>query len=82
MLSVGKAWLARAIENLAYVIAAGQYGDHPDRRATYGQSMIVDPWGQIFAALAEGDGHVAADIVTARLEELSADFPVGSYRRL
>ena len=36
---------ARAIENLAYVIAPGQVGMHPDGRATYGHSLIVDPWG-------------------------------------
>lgn len=73
---------ARAIENLAYVIAAGQYGEHPDQRSTYGHSMIVDPWGQILAELPAGDGHVAADIDTARLEKLRAEFPVLSNRRL
>ena len=41
---------ARAIENLAYVIAPGQYGNHPDtRRATFGHSSIIDPWGRVLA---------------------------------
>lgn len=73
---------ARAIENLAYVIAAGQYGDHPDCRSTFGHTLIVDPWGQILAELAEGDGHVAADVDTARLEKLRSEFPALSNRRL
>ena len=38
---------ARAIENLAYVIAAGQGGYHVEGNETYGHSMIVDPWGTI-----------------------------------
>jgi nitrilase len=73
---------ARAIENLAYVIAAAQYGDHPDRRSTFGHSLIIDPWGQILAELPEGDGHVAADVDMARLDKLRSEFPVLGNRRL
>jgi predicted amidohydrolase len=73
---------ARAIENLAYVIAAGQYGEHPDRRATFGHSMIIDPWGNILAELAEGDGHVAANIDLAWQEKLRSEFPALGNRRL
>jgi predicted amidohydrolase len=73
---------ARAIENLAYVIAAGQYGEHPDGRATFGHSMIVDPWGNILAELAEGDGHVAANIDLAWQEKLRCEFPALGNRRL
>ena len=36
---------ARAIENLAYVVAAAQGGYHLNGRETHGHSMIVDPWG-------------------------------------
>ena len=73
---------ARAIENLAYVIAAGQYGEHPDGRATFGHSMIVDPWGNILAELAEGDGHVAANIDLAWQGKLRCEFPALGNRRL
>ena len=41
---------ARAIENTSYVIAAAQGGTHENGRATYGHSIVVDPWGQIVAA--------------------------------
>jgi len=73
---------SRAIENLAYVIAAGQYGDHPDHRSTYGHSLIVDPWGRILAEQPDGDGHVAADIDPVKLQKLRSEFPVLGNRRL
>ena len=53
---------ARAIENLCYVMAAGQGGYHVNGRETYGHSMIVDPWGQVMNELANGSGLVCADI--------------------
>lgn len=73
---------ARAIENLAYVIAPGQYGDHPDNRTTYGHSLIIDPWGQILAETVEGDGHIAADIDPDMPAKLRAEFPALANRRL
>lgn len=73
---------ARAIENLAYVVAAGQYGEHPDRRSTYGHSLIIDPWGRILAEQAAGDGFIAADIDLAQQQKLRNDFPALRNRRL
>jgi len=73
---------ARAIENLAYVIAPGQYGDHPDNRSTYGHSLICDPWGRILAEQAEGNCVVAADIDPALPAKLRSEFPALSNRRL
>lgn len=73
---------ARAIENLAYVIAPGQYGRHPDDRSTFGHSLICDPWGRILAEQAEGDCVVAADIDPALPARLRSEFPALSNRRL
>lgn len=73
---------ARAIENLAYVVAPGQTGDHPDGRATYGHSLIVDPWGQILAEATGGNCHIAADIDPARVNQLRREFPALANRRL
>ena len=73
---------ARAIENLAYVIAPGQYGRHPDDRSTYGHSLICDPWGRILAEQAEGNCVVAADIDPALPARLRSEFPALSNRRL
>ena len=73
---------ARAIENLAYVIAPGQYGKHPDNRETFGHSLICDPWGRLLAERAAGDHVVAADIDPALPAKLRTDFPALSNRRL
>jgi predicted amidohydrolase len=73
---------ARAIENLAYVIAPGQYGAHPDGRSTFGHSLICDPWGLILAEQAEGDCFVAADIDSDLPAKLRGEFPALSNRRL
>lgn len=73
---------ARATENLAYVIAAGQHGDHPNGRKTFGHSMIVDPWGRILAEQADGDGAVIAEIDPGLPAKLRAEFPALEHRRL
>ncbi len=73
---------ARAIENLSYVIASGQFGTHPDNRATFGHSLIVDPWGQVLAEQAEGNAAVAADIDPELPAKLRREFPALSNRRL
>jgi predicted amidohydrolase len=52
---------ARAIENQCYVLAAAQGGEHiKNGRRTWGHSMLIDPWGEIKAVLAEGEGIVTA----------------------
>ena len=73
---------ARAIENLAYVIAAGQYGEHPDGRSTYGHSLIVDPWGRILAEATDGNCHVAAELDPVLPNQLRSEFPALANRKL
>jgi len=74
---------ARAIENLAYVIAAAQGGFHVNGRETFGDSMIVDPWGSILARRTEGgSGVVTARIDLERQRRLRRTFPVLEHCRL
>ena len=73
---------ARAIENLAYVIAPGQFGTHPDNRETYGHSLIVDPWGRILAEQPSGNCAVIADIDPGSPDQLRESFPALANRRL
>lgn len=54
---------ARAIETAAYVIAPAQGGRHEDGRATYGHSIIIDPWGKVLAKLDNDEpGYIVADL--------------------
>jgi predicted amidohydrolase len=54
---------ARAIETMAFVIAPAQGGRHDDGRATWGHSMIVDPWGKVLAMLDDDEpGFIVADL--------------------
>ena len=73
---------ARAVENQAYVIAPAQGGLHERGRRTYGHTMIVDPWGEVLAELAEGEGVVLAEIDSVRLREVRGSLPALVNRRL
>lgn len=73
---------ARAVENLAYVIAPGQFGQHADNRHTFGHSMIVDPWGRVLAEAPDEACVVSAKIDPDRLARLREEFPALVNRRL
>jgi predicted amidohydrolase len=73
---------ARAIENLAYVLAPAQVGHHGDGRASHGQAMIVDPWGAVVAQVADGEGAAVAEIDMDRLERLRRELPALAHARL
>lgn len=73
---------ARAIENQAYVIASAQGGRHDNGRQTWGQSMIIDPWGVVLAQQASGPGVVVAELDPARLREVRQQLPALQHRRL
>jgi len=73
---------ARAIENLAYVVAAAQGGYHVSGRETHGHSMIVDPWGRVLDQLPRGSGVVVAEVNPAYQASLRASLPALSHRIL
>ena len=73
---------ARAIENLCYVLAAGQTGLHSNGRTTYGHSMVIDPWGEVVNCQSQEVGWVIADINLHQQRERRGKFPVLSHRRL
>jgi len=73
---------ARAVENQCYVLAAAQTGEHPGGRRTFGHSMLVDLWGDIVAAQAEGEGVVVGDIDPARISDVRARLPALAHRTL
>ncbi|WP_267350985.1 carbon-nitrogen hydrolase family protein [Sphingomonas sp. GM_Shp_2] len=72
---------ARAIEAGVHVVAAAQAGLHEDGRATYGHSLLVDPWGEVLLDLGEAAGLGFAEIDAARTAEVRARVPALSHRR-
>ncbi len=73
---------ARAVENMAYVIAPGQGGYHVNGRETNGDSMIVDPWGVVIERLPRGAGAVVAMIDPGYQSSLRTNLPALSHRTL
>ncbi len=73
---------ARAVENQCYVLAAAQGGRHPGGRVTHGNSMIVDPWGEIVARMDKGEGVVVAELNPARLAEVRTSLPALQHKKL
>jgi deaminated glutathione amidase len=73
---------ARAVENLCYVLAPAQSGMHDNGRETYGDSMIVDPWGHVLARVAEaGPGLAVAEVDRTLQQELRGRFPALAHRK-
>ncbi len=73
---------ARAIENLSYMVAAGQGGYHVNGRETHGDSMVVDPWGVVLDRLPRGSGVVVAEIDHDRLASIRRSLPAITHRRI
>ena len=67
---------ARAIENLCYVVTSCQDGYHISGRQTHGNSMIVNPWGQIMSRLSSGSGFIESEIDIKKLNSIREKFPV------
>lgn len=72
---------ARAIENQVYVVAANQFGRHTPAFASYGHSLIVDPWGEILAAAQQTEAVLMAEIDLDRLAQVRRQLPCLEHRR-
>jgi len=73
---------ARALENLAYVLAPAQIGHHGPGRDSFGDAMIVDPWGAVVARVADGEDVALAELDFTRLERLRRELPALSHVRV
>ncbi|MFA6201795.1 MAG: carbon-nitrogen hydrolase family protein [Gallionella sp.] len=73
---------ARAIENLAYVIASAQGGYHVNGRETHGNSMIIGPWGRILDRLPRGSGVVIAEVNPSYQASLRTGLPALTHRKI
>ena len=72
---------ARAIENLAYVAAPAQGGQHANGRTTWGHTMVVSSWGEVLAQRAEGAGVVLADISMPQLVQRRTQLPALAHHK-
>lgn len=73
---------ARAIENACFVVAAAQSGTHEDGRATYGHSLVIDPWGRVLLDMGEESPAVGfADLDLEQLDDVRTRLPVLDHRR-
>ena len=66
---------ARAVENQCYIAAANAWGFHEDGKASYGRSMIVDPWGIVLASAPDEDTVISAEIDRTRIEDVRRMLP-------
>ena len=73
---------ARAIENQCYVLAAAQGGLHQNGRRTWGHSMLIDPWGEVKAVQAEGEGVISGQLDTTYLASVRNCLPALKHRKL
>ena len=73
---------ARAIENQCYMLAVAQGGRHENGRETHGNSMLIDPWGEVLVRRDKGEGVVIGEIDPARIAEVRASLPALSHRVL
>ena len=75
---------ARAIETQCWVLAPAQWGTHDaeGRRASYGHSLIVDPWGAVVAERGDGEGIAIAEVDLERNAAVRRAIPVCDHRRI
>jgi nitrilase len=74
---------ARAIETQTYVCASAQTGSFTvgnEQRATYGHSLVADPWGHVVAKASDGIGIVSTRIDPAVVAKVRRMIPVAEHR--
>lgn len=72
---------ARAIEQQCYILASNQWGQHDEKRHTFGHSMVISPWGEVLDQLPTGQGVASAEIDLAEVERIRKIMPIANHRR-
>ncbi len=73
---------ARAIENQVFIVAANQFGTHPNGLKSYGRSMIIDPYGRVLAeAGSDGETVIISTLDMDLLENIRKEMPLFQHRR-
>jgi predicted amidohydrolase len=66
---------ARAVENQLYVVAANQWGTHAPGKASFGRTLIADPWGVVLAVAPDEDAVISAELDRSRMERVRRSVP-------
>jgi predicted amidohydrolase len=72
---------ARALDSQCFVLAPNQWGYHGGRRASYGHSMAVDPWGQVLTCLEDGEGIAVAELDLDQVDRIRQRIPLRAHRK-
>lgn len=72
---------ARAIETGCFVVAAAQTGEHADGRATFGHSLVVDPWGTVLLDMGGAVGAAICDLDLGAVAATRARIPALAHAR-
>jgi len=72
---------ARAIENQCWIVAPAQFGRHSDDRCSHGETVVIDPWGEVVARRARGVGVVTAEIDRDRVKSVRRGMPCMKHTR-
>lgn len=73
---------ARAIENQVYIVAPNQFGFHNEKKESYGNSMIIDPWGKVIARASDKEGIIWAEIDLNYLKDVRSSIPCLLHKKL
>lgn len=73
---------ARAIENQVFIVAANQFGTHPNGLKSYGRSMIIDPYGRVLAEAGnDGETVITSTLDPGLLKNIRKEMPLFQHRR-
>ena len=72
---------ARAIEQQCYILASNQWGQHDEKRQTFGHSMVISPWGEVLNQLPTGQGIASAEIDLAEVKRIRSIMPIANHQR-
>jgi len=67
---------ARALDSQCFVVAANQCGEHPGAGASFGHSLLVDPWGDVVARAGDEPEVLVAEVGLGRVEEVRGSLPL------
>jgi predicted amidohydrolase len=71
---------ARAVDQQVFLVAANQYGMHDNGQESFGESLILDPWGNVLGVMEQGVGPVLAEINLIHLSVLREEFPLADSK--